>query len=46
MGNMRPFVDITNGMNQIKVMSESSTLARILAYVAKNKLIAALEAES
>lgn len=45
-GNMRPSVDIMDGLAQKIVMSDSSTLARILAYVAEMKIRAALEDES
>lgn len=44
-GSTRPSRSITEGLNKIIMMCESSTLARILAYVAKNKLIVALEVE-
>lgn len=36
---------IIDGLDQTRMMYESSALARISAYVAKNNLIAALEAE-
>lgn len=42
-GNMRQFMDTTDGLDQTKMMSESSALARISAYVAENKLIMTLE---
>lgn len=45
-GNMRPSVDTTDGLDHTKMMSESSALARISAYVAKSKLIVTLESKS
>lgn len=39
-------MEITNFLDQTMKMFKSSVLARILAYVAENKLIEALEAES
>lgn len=45
-GNMRPFEDTIDGLDQMRMMSESTTLAQVLAYVGENKLIITLEAES
>lgn len=45
-GNMRPLDDTIYGMDQMKVMYESSILARISTYAVKNKLIAVLEVKS
>lgn len=38
--------DITNGKNLIVIMIELDVFARVSAYVAENKILAALEAES
>lgn len=40
LGSTRPLGDIKNGLDHTMMMSESSTLARISAYVIENKLIA------
>lgn len=46
LGNMKLYEGTTDGLNLMKIVIESSVLARILAYVAENKILADLEAES
>lgn len=44
-GSMRPSKDIMNGQIQMIIMTESSALALILAYMAENRITTPLEAE-
>lgn len=45
-GSMKPSESTTDGQNLRVIMIESDMLTRILAYVAENRILAALEAKS
>lgn len=45
LSSMRPYKVTIDGLSHRVVMPESSALARIAAYVAKNKIMASIEAD-